>query len=71
MAVEAQLIGYEALTRGNYPGRLLNRNGLAGVSLVGYWDAKRDQDWGLDWHRNEGLELTLLQSGSLAYACES
>ena len=70
-AVQAQLIGYEALTRGYYPGRRLRRNSLVGVSLVGYWDAKRDQNWGLDWHRNEGLELTLLQSGSLTYACDN
>ncbi len=30
----------------------------AEVRTVGYWNAKHDQGWGLDWHRNEGIELT-------------
>ena len=70
-AIESQAIRYEAFARGNYPGRRLNRNSLTGVPLIGFWTAKRDQDWGLDWHRNEGLEFTLLQRGSLAYSCDN
>jgi AraC family L-rhamnose operon regulatory protein RhaS len=38
--------------------------------MVGYWDATEDQEWGLDWHRNEGLELTFLERGRLPFAVD-
>jgi len=69
-AVEAGEIAYRALSRGQYFGRSLPRNALSGLCLLGFWDAKRDQRWGLDWHRNEGVEITFLESGSLLYACD-
>ena len=59
-----------ALARGQYPGRKLARNALPGVRSVGFWDAVEPQDWGLDWHRNEGIELTFLESGSLDFAVD-
>ena len=31
----------------------------------------QDQRWGLDWHRNEGIELTLLARGRLAFATDA
>ncbi len=40
------------------PGNLLPE-----VSTVGFWDATGNQTWGLDWHRNEGIELTYLARG--------
>jgi AraC family transcriptional regulator, 4-hydroxyphenylacetate 3-monooxygenase operon regulatory protein len=46
----------------------LQRTDLPGVCLVGFWDAERDQQWGLDWHRNEGIEMTFLEAGTLSYA---
>lgn len=57
-----------ALARGPYPGHPLPRNVVEGVSTVGYWNASRPQRWGLDWHRNEGIEITYLDRGSLAFA---
>jgi AraC-like DNA-binding protein len=69
-AAEAGQIRYEALSRGHYPGRPLGRKELPGVCLVGFWDVKHDQSWALDWHRNEGIELTFVETGSLAYACD-
>jgi AraC-like DNA-binding protein len=59
-----------ALVRGAYPGTPLPPRALPGVRTVGSWDAPRDQSWGLDWHRNEGVELTYLSSGRLAFATE-
>lgn len=56
-----------ALRRGAYPGRPLAKGALPGVLTLGYWDAARDQDWGLDWHRNEGLEITFLETGRLEF----
>jgi len=60
----------EALAHGHYPGKALPENALAGLKTVGYWDAAHDLAWGLDWHRNEGIELTFLESGNLDFAVE-
>ena len=60
----------EALVRGHYPGRKLARGALPGVRTVGFWDAAEPQDWGLDWHRNEGLDLAFLEPGSIAFAID-
>jgi AraC family L-rhamnose operon regulatory protein RhaS len=43
---------------------------LSGISTIGYWDAKNRQDWGLDWHRNEGIEITFLETGGLSFSVE-
>ena len=69
-AVEAGQIRLEALARGHYSGRQLKRNALPGVKSVGFWNAKHDQDWGLDWHRNEGIEFTFLETGRLGFAVD-
>lgn len=69
-AAEAGQVRLETLSRGHYPGRKLPNWALPGVRTVGYWDAKRDADWGLDFHRNEGIEFTLLESGQLEFAVE-
>ena len=67
-AVAAGRIRLEALARGSYPGRRLHGAALGGVSSVGFWDATQEQDWGLDSHRNEGVEFTFLESGSMPFA---
>lgn len=69
-AVEAGQLRHVVLVRGHYPGRRLPRQALPGLKVVGYWDAPHRQDWGLEWHRNEGLEVTLLESGVLGFAVE-
>jgi AraC family L-rhamnose operon regulatory protein RhaS len=38
--------------------------------MSGFWDAKADQDWGLPWHRNEGIELAFLERGFLEFATD-
>jgi len=43
---------------------------LPGVRSVGYWNADHDQDWRLPEHRNEGIELTYLETGHLAFCAE-
>jgi AraC family L-rhamnose operon regulatory protein RhaS len=69
-AVRAGQVRLEALVRGHYPGRPLARTALPGVKSVGYWDARHAQAWGLDWHRNEGIELTFLERGAVAFAVD-
>jgi AraC family L-rhamnose operon regulatory protein RhaS len=62
-AVEEGQARLEALVRGHYPGRKLPPGELAGVKTVGFWDIQGPQPWGLPWHRNEGVEITFLESG--------
>ncbi len=63
-------IRLETLVHGHYPGRPLPRAALPGLKTVGYWDAEGPQAWGLGWHQNEGIELTLLERGGLDFAAE-
>ncbi len=37
---------------------------------MGFWDTRKKQNWGLDWHRNEGVELTFLAAGRLPFAVD-
>ena len=69
-AVAAGQVRLNALARGHYPGRRLERIALPGIKSVGFWDAVGRQDWGLDWHRNEGIEITFLETGSLPFAVD-
>jgi len=59
-----------ALGRGSYPGRRLPADDLREVCSVGFWDARGRQNWGLDWHRNEGIEFTFLAAGRLPVALD-
>ena len=60
-------IQIRALARDYYHGKPIPNDELAAVKHLGYWDAKQDQNWGLPWHRNEGIKLAALESGQLAY----
>lgn len=64
-AVNGGAVRLEALARGSYPGRRLPARALPGVRSVGFWDARGPQHWGLPLHRNEGIELTFLESGRM------
>lgn len=59
-------IKYNALSRFTYPGKRLTGD-TTGLNSVGYWDGVTVQDWGLDWHRNEGIEIHFLESGTMPY----
>jgi len=69
-AVRKKHVRLEALARGHYPGRKIAETVLPGIKTIGFWDAKTDQDWGLEWHRNEGIELTFLESGNVGFAVD-
>ena len=62
-AVRRGEVRLSALVHRGYPGRLMPAGVLPEVSTVGFWDAIGNQTWGLDWHRNEGIELTYLARG--------
>jgi AraC family L-rhamnose operon regulatory protein RhaS len=59
-----------AVVHGAYPGVALPNSILPRLCSAGSWNAHDDQDWGLDWHRNEGIEFTYLFSGKLGFAVE-
>jgi len=63
-AGELALAGW---SRGSYPGRRLPANDLQELRSMGVWDAPWAQGWGLDLHCNEGIELTYLSRGSVAF----
>jgi AraC family L-rhamnose operon regulatory protein RhaS len=60
-------VKFKALARYTSPGDRLTDDTL-GLSSIGYWDADEPQDWGLDWHRNEGIEIHFLESGMMPYS---
>jgi len=70
-AVARGELGLAALGRGSYPGQPLPARDLRELCSLGVWDARSAQKWGLDWHRNEGIELTYLAAGHLDFAVES
>lgn len=59
-----------AWSHGRYPGREMPRQMLPGLSSVGLWDARSPQPWGLDWHYNEGLELTYVLRGKVPFSVD-
>jgi len=63
-------IQLRALTHGHYAGHLLPPMALPGLSSVGYLDARGEQDWGLEPHRNEGIEISLLETGHMGFTVD-
>ena len=68
-AVKRRKLKFKALARYTYPGDRLTDD-TSGLNSIGYWDANEPQDWGLDWHRNEGIEIHFLESGTMPYSQE-
>lgn len=63
-------IALNAFVRRNYPGTPLPEHCLPGILTIGHWDARKNQNWGLGWHRNEGIEITFLSRGHLDFAVD-
>ncbi|EMI57761.1 AraC family transcriptional regulator [Rhodopirellula sallentina] len=61
---------FDAVVHGHYPGKPLPGSAMPGLKTLGYWNAEKQQHWGLDWHQNEGLEICLLERGHLEFAVE-
>ena len=66
-AWKSGVIELHALARGKYPGLRIGKDEISGIRSIGYWDTRKSQDWGLPWHRNEGIEICFLESGSLDF----
>jgi AraC-like DNA-binding protein len=70
IAASGKTLRLEGLRSGYYPGNEMPTESLAGVKAVGFWDAQRDQPWGLRWHRDEGIEITFLETGHLRFGSD-
>lgn len=55
------------LARGNYIGKRLTPGALPGIRIIGTLHAVSHQDWGTEWHRNEGIEICHLESGRMPF----
>ena len=69
-AIKTGKIIFHALTKGHYPGTPLPARVLPGLNNIGFWNAAAAQDWGIDAHRNEGIEVMFLETGTMAFAAD-
>lgn len=69
-AVDHGELELAAIGRATYPGERMPGHVLPGLQSTGYWDAKQEQSWGLPWHRNEGIELSFLETGSMPFSVD-
>ena len=69
-AVREGKIKLHALTKGHYPGAKLSSSVLPGLNSIGFWDGAGAQDWGLDEHRNEGVEIVFLETGKMGFTVD-
>ena len=67
-AAAAGRIRLHAWGRASYPGTRLPERRMNEIRSVGLWDATSPQDWGLDWHCNEGIEFTFVARGAVPFA---
>ncbi len=64
-------IQLHALTKGHYPGVLIKSTELPGINSIGFWNGTSPQNWGLEAHRNEGVEICFLETGAMAFSVET
>ena len=69
-AVREGKIELHALSKGHYPGTPVPENVLPGLNSIGFWNAGAAQDWGLDSHRNEGIEISFLETGTMVFTAD-
>lgn len=70
-AVRGGKIQMHALSKGHYPGVLMRPDQLPGITSIGFWNGAGVQDWGLEAHRNEGLEICFLETGAMSFSVEA
>lgn len=69
-AIQDGKIDFHGLTSGHYPGDPIHSTILPGLNSIGFWNARGAQDWGLDPHRNEGIEIVFLETGSMMFTVD-
>ncbi len=66
-AIEKGEVAFGGFGRGGYPGEAMEQE-FPYLRSVGYWSLGKQGNWCLEEHRNEGIELCFLESGSLPFA---
>jgi AraC-like DNA-binding protein len=69
-AIRSGKINFCALTKGHYPGTPVPASILPGLNSIGFWNAGGTQDWGSDAHRNEGIEIMFLETGTMDFTVD-
>ncbi|WP_448248958.1 helix-turn-helix domain-containing protein [Thalassotalea agariperforans] len=64
--MKKQKIALKAISNGNYPGKIIPKNLLLGISSMGFMDVVDEQDWGIKPHSNEGIEICFQENGNNA-----
>lgn len=67
-AIRAGKIRFYGLTHGHYPGTELPPELLPGLRNLGFWDAVGQQDWRMEPHLNDGLEIVFLETGRMDFS---
>ncbi len=67
LAADSGEMELTTLARDSYPGQRLAKSELSGIKSIGYWNIRKLQNWGLEWHTNEGIEICYLESGDLTF----
>jgi AraC family L-rhamnose operon regulatory protein RhaS len=69
-AIKDGKIEFHGLSHGSYIGTEIPKDVLPGVSSIGWWNAVGEQDWGLEPHRNEGIEIVYLETGGMVFTVD-
>ncbi len=70
LAVRTGKIKLTALSKGHYPGVIIPNDSLPGLNSIGFWDGAGQQDWGLEAHRNEGVEIHFVETGNMVFVAD-
>lgn len=70
LAAQTGKIRMTALTKGHYPGIAIPNNTLPGLNSIGFWDGAGQQNWGVDAHRNEGVEIHFVETGNMVFMAD-
>jgi AraC-like DNA-binding protein/mannose-6-phosphate isomerase-like protein (cupin superfamily) len=70
LAAQTGKIRMTALSKGHYPGVAIPSNTLPGLNSIGFWDGAGPQNWGLNVHRNEGIEIHFVETGNMVFVAD-
>lgn len=69
-ATETGRIRFRGVKHGHYPGWSLSARVMPELKTLGFFDAKFNQEWGTEWHYNEGIEVCLVENGRATFCVE-
>jgi AraC-like DNA-binding protein len=70
LAARTGKIGMTCDGKAHHPGVTIPNDTLPGLNSIGFWDSTRAQDWRLNAHRNEGVAIHFVETGSMAFMAD-